>query len=87
MENNYVPKDGSGNCFINDFKTPENNQPDFRGDLTLNGKTYELAMWKKLTSAGKPMLSINAKDKVDKPQPTQTTSKSQPERQQADSSW
>lgn len=69
----YRPKEGSGNAFVNDYKTPDNNQPDFRGELNYKGNILEISMWKKVTSSNKPMLSLNVKNKTEQPKQEKAT--------------
>lgn len=57
----YEPKDGSGALFKND-KGDNASRPDYRGDLMIGGKTYELAAWIKEGGKGK-FMSLSAKPK------------------------
>ena len=66
MANDYQHKDGNGAIFKNTHKT-QPNQPDYRGDLMLNGITYEIASWLKDGKNGK-FMSISVKVKEDRPQ-------------------
>lgn len=54
---NFVPKDNSGRLFANGFKTKEN-QPDYRGDVVMNGKEYKLSGWKRKSKSGSNYISL-----------------------------
>lgn len=41
--------------FKNDFKKTEN-QPDYKGELTVDGVTYNVAVWAKQSQKGRDML-------------------------------
>jgi len=60
----FEPKDGMGSLFKND-KKGNDKAPDYRGDVMVDGKVYQLAGWKKLTSKGDGMLSLSIKHKED----------------------
>ena len=54
----YERKKGQGAAFLN-TKTSEA-QPDVRGSfLGLDGVEYDIAMWKKVSQAGKPYYSLS----------------------------
>ena len=57
----YEPKDGSGSLFKND-KGGNDKRPDYRGDIMLDGKVYELAAWIKEGNKGK-FMSLSGKPK------------------------
>ena len=54
-------KTNKGTAFTND-KTKDT-QPDFKGELNVEGKIYQLAVWKKVAKNNKPYLSISIEDK------------------------
>jgi hypothetical protein len=60
----YEPKDGSGALFKND-KGDNPARPDYRGDITINGKTYEISAWIKplRSDETKRFMSLSAKPK------------------------
>lgn len=58
MEN----KDNSGALFRNDKKVPGSNQPDYTGNITINGERKRLAAWVKESQAGNKFMSINVSD-------------------------
>ena len=45
--------DMSGFYSVNDKKTPDSNQPDFRGKCTINGKEYWISGWRNENDRGK----------------------------------
>ena len=56
-------KEGQGTFFRNDKKPEGSKQPDYRGELMLNGALHEVAGWIKEGNRGKWMsLSVKAKD-------------------------
>lgn len=58
-----MSKENSGALFKNNDKTKET-QPDFRGNITIDGKDYQLSAWKNISKKdGKPYLSIQASTK------------------------
>ena len=55
-------KDNSGVLFKND-KKEAHNQPDYKGNITVNGVEYWLSAWIKEGKSGKFMgLAVNPKD-------------------------
>lgn len=58
----YEPKEGSGALFKND-KGDNPARPDYRGDVTVGGVTYELSAWIKESNGGKKFMSLSAKPK------------------------
>lgn len=61
----YEPKEGSGALFKND-KGDNQARPDYRGDIMLGGKLYEVSGWiKPLPSdSSKKFMSLSGKPKV-----------------------
>lgn len=57
------PFDNSGVLFVNDRKEKEN-QPDYTGNITMNGEKKRLAGWKKTSKSdpSKTFLSISVSD-------------------------
>ena len=60
----YEPKDGSGALFKND-KGDNPARPDYRGDIMLGGKVYEISGWIKplASDASKKFMSLSGKPK------------------------
>jgi hypothetical protein len=61
-----------GALFRNDRKQ-EDNQPDYRGEIDINGVAYRLSGWKRTAKSGTPFLSLAVTPKdvqPDKPKPT-----------------
>lgn len=54
----YKNKQNHGSMFENDRKEKET-QPDFRGDIDINGVTYWISGWKAMTSNGKKRISLS----------------------------
>lgn len=54
-----IEKDNTGALFKNDKKKTEKH-PDFTGDITIGGKKYRLAGWKRTSSKGTAFISIQA---------------------------
>jgi uncharacterized protein (DUF736 family) len=54
MEN----QDNSGALFRNDKKVQGSNQPDYTGNITINGERKRLAAWIKESKAGNKFMSI-----------------------------
>ena len=68
----YEPKDGSGSLFKND-KGDNDKRPDYRGDIMLDGKLWELAAWIKEGNKGK-FMSLSGKPKEAKENANQSRS-------------
>jgi hypothetical protein len=67
----FEKKEGSGALFKNDRKEKET-QPDYRGDILINGQEYWLSAWIKEGAKGKFMsLAASPKDEATKPAPKQ----------------
>lgn len=58
----YEQRDNTGTLFNNDRKQKEN-QPDFKGEALINGVTYEVAGWNKVSKKGSSYLSLSYKVK------------------------
>lgn len=65
------PYDNSGVLFVNDKKEKEN-QPDYTGNITMNGKKMRLAGWKKTAKKdpSQKFLSISVSEFQNKQVPT-----------------
>lgn len=50
------PKNNTGTAFANN-KTKDT-QPDFKGELNVEGKIWQVAVWKRTTKTDKPYLSM-----------------------------
>lgn len=62
----YELKEKNGTLFSNDRKEKDN-QPDYKGKVLIEGKTYEIAGWKKTSQAsGKNFLSLKLTEKEGK---------------------
>ena len=57
MSTEYVQKEGQVSLFINDKKTSDK-QPDYQGNVMVNGKKMQIAGWKKQSKSGNTFLSI-----------------------------
>jgi hypothetical protein len=66
----YEHKEGSGSLFPNRKKEPGSKQPDWRGDVLLNGVLMEIAGWSKEGANGS-FLSLAVKPKQERPQQQQ----------------
>lgn len=62
----FIPKDGTGNLFINKKKSAPNH-PDRQGSAMINGEEYEISGWIKQKDGGDPYLSMTIKRKSDSP--------------------
>lgn len=59
----YELNEGQGKLFRNDKKAEGSKQPDYRGEVKLNGALMEVAGWLKEGKRGKWMsLAVKAKD-------------------------
>ena len=65
----YEQKDGQGSLFKNDKKDTEQ-QPDYRGSITIGGREYWLSSWIKSSKAGQKYMSLSAQPKESKPAPS-----------------
>lgn len=68
----HQPKEGSGALFPND-KQGNANRPDWRGDVCIEGKVYELSGWAK-EGRRSEFISLSAKPKQDR-QSTSTSAR------------
>ena len=59
-----MSKENSGALFKNNDKKKET-QPDFRGNITIDGKDYQLSAWKRISKAGVSYISLQASTKQD----------------------
>lgn len=68
----WEPREGNGSLFLNGKRDKES-QPNYRGDILLNGVLYELSGWIKKTAKGDNFLSLAGKvkeERVQKPAPS-----------------
>jgi hypothetical protein len=63
MENKY---DNSGALFTNEYKKTDQ-QPDFKGNITINGKNFKLSAWKNKGQGGKNFISLKIDTYEEKP--------------------
>tara|TARA_B100001939_G_scaffold348233_1_gene374610 strand:+ start:18320 stop:18637 length:318 start_codon:yes stop_codon:yes gene_type:complete len=54
----FEPNEQRGFIFKNKFKSKDS-QPDFQGSCKLDGKIWQVTLWKKVTKNGDPMLSLS----------------------------
>lgn len=74
----YERKDGQGSLSPNEKQNDR--QPDYKGYLQLNGKQYEVALWKRTSQKGAEYLSIQATEKTDTaPQASSVPKQAEPE--------
>jgi uncharacterized protein (DUF736 family) len=55
-------KENSGALFRNENKVEGSNQPDYTGNVIINGERKRLAAWIKESQAGKKFMSIKISD-------------------------
>ena len=65
----YVMKDNSGSLFSN-LKKDKDSQPDYRGEVLVNGKKMSLSAWKKQGKKGE-FLSLSFQEPYVKPEEKQ----------------
>jgi|13_taG_2_1085334.scaffolds.fasta_scaffold88930_2 hypothetical protein len=66
MAEKFVHNNGNGSLFKNDNKTPDNNQPEYSGSITLpDGTQQQIAAWVKEYGKGK-FLSLKLSDPYEK---------------------
>ena len=61
----YEKKDGAISLFFND-KQGNEKRPDLKGTVLIEGKEYEVALWKKTSTKGTQFLSGNIKPAQEK---------------------
>ena len=59
----YEQKDGQGSLFKNEERETEQ-QPNYRGSLTIGGVQYWLSAWLKESKGGKKYMSLSAQPKL-----------------------
>lgn len=60
--------DNSGALFVND-KKENDKQPDFTGNITVNGVKSRIAGWKKTSESGKNFIAIRVSESEQQPKP------------------
>ena len=53
-----MTKDNSGNLFKNTFKEEGSKQPDYKGDVMVNGQVMKASMWVNKDKNGNPYFGI-----------------------------
>lgn len=61
----YEQRQNSGVLFRNDRKPEGSKQPDYKGDLNVEGVRYEMAAWIREGKTGSKFLSLSIKKKGD----------------------
>lgn len=64
----YEHKNNSGTLFSNNSKTQENH-PDFKGTINIEGKLYDISGWNKTSNNGTAFTSLSIRPKVEKEVP------------------
>lgn len=64
----YEHKTNSGSLFINNSKTQENH-PDFKGTINIEGKLYDISGWNKTSTNGNSFTSLSIRPKQEKEVP------------------
>lgn len=60
----YEHKEGQGSLFCNEKQNDR--QPDYKGTIVIEGRSYEIAAWKKTARSGKEYLSLQASEPREK---------------------
>lgn len=55
----YELREGSANCFKNNFKEDGDKKPDFTSNMLVNGEERRVAIWKKVTKGGDAYLGVS----------------------------
>ena len=53
-----MSKDNSGNLFKNSFKEEGSKQPDYKGDVMVDGKVMKASMWVNKDKNGNPYFGL-----------------------------
>lgn len=59
-------KEGQGSIFKNDYKTPGDSKPDYKGTALINGVEMDIAAWIKKPEGKKPFMSLAIKPKSER---------------------
>lgn len=62
MADKYEHKEGAGSVFPNRFKTTDA-QPEFKGEVKVNGEVMDVAAWAKKTARGDIWYSLKVSKK------------------------
>ena len=54
-----MTKDNSGNVFKNTFKEEGSKQPDYKGDVMVNGQVMKVSMWANKDKNGNPYFGLS----------------------------
>jgi uncharacterized protein (DUF736 family) len=65
----YEQKDMTGSLFDND-KGDNQNRPDMRGSVTIEGTKYSISAWNNESKAGKKYVSLKVSEWQDRPAQT-----------------
>ena len=65
----YEQKDMTGSLFDND-KGDNQNRPDMRGSVTIEGTKYSISAWKNESKAGRKYVSLKVSEWQDRPAQT-----------------
>jgi hypothetical protein len=66
MADKYEHKEGAGSVFPNRFKTTDA-QPEFKGEVKVNGEVMDVAAWAKKTKTGDIWYSLKVSKKREQP--------------------
>lgn len=62
----FEQKEGGGSLFKNDYKTPGDSKPDYKGSALINGVEMDIAAWIKKPEGKKSFFSLSIKPKADR---------------------
>ena len=73
-----MTKDNSGNLFKNTFKEEGSKQPDYKGDVMVNGTIMKASMWVNKDKNGNPYFGIGFQSMEDVAKYSKKTSDASP---------
>ena len=73
-----MTKDNSGNLFKNTFKEEGSKQPDYKGDVMVNGTIMKASMWVNKDKNGNPYFGIGFQSMEDVAKYSKKTSDATP---------
>ena len=67
----FEHKPNQGSIWKNDYKEQGDNKPEYKGQVNVDGKLYEISLWINTTESGKKYFGARLSEPYVKPEPSE----------------